>query len=75
MLLDLNLPDLPGAEVLRRLRESPESADVPVVVVTADASKGLRDALLDVGAQAFLTKPIDVVELLGVVDSILARRP
>ena len=75
VLLDLNLPDLPGAEVLRRLRESPESADVPVVVVTADASKGLRDALLDVGAQAFLTKPIDVVELLGVVDSILARRP
>ena len=44
ILLDLHLPDLPGRQVLRRLRSYPETRDVPVFVVTADASHGVADS-------------------------------
>jgi PAS domain S-box-containing protein len=70
VLLDLHLPDMPGEEVLQRLRTDPETVDIPVVVLTADTRPGLRTSLRDQGAQAMLTKPLDVKELLGVLDAI-----
>ncbi len=68
ILLDLDLPDMPGHEVLRRLRGDRRTAAVPIVVVSADATPGQVKALLGDGANAYLTKPIDVLELLDVVD-------
>jgi len=68
--LDLHLPDMPGMEVLRRLRAGPKTADVPVVILTADATPGLISRLLEQGARALLTKPLDVTELLALVDAI-----
>jgi CheY-like chemotaxis protein len=74
VLLDLHLPDMPGEEVLRRLQSSPKAAEIPVVVLSADARPGLIQRLLDQGARAFLTKPLDVKELLELVDTIAAER-
>jgi PAS domain S-box-containing protein len=74
ILLDLQLPDMSGQEVLGRLRANPETADVPVVVLSADVRPRLIGQLLDQGARAFLTKPLDVKELLGLVDTIAAER-
>jgi PAS domain S-box-containing protein len=68
ILLDLHLPDLPGAEVLRLLREDAATADIPVAVVSADATQGQVDRLLESGALDYLTKPIDVAALLALVD-------
>jgi CheY-like chemotaxis protein/anti-sigma regulatory factor (Ser/Thr protein kinase) len=71
ILLDLHLPDLHGAEVLRRLKANPATAQTPVVIVSADATPGQIQRLLAAGAHAYLTKPLDVRQLLALVDDIL----
>jgi len=74
VLLDLHLPDMPGQEVLRRLRANPSTADVPVVILSADARPSQIERMLDQGARAFLTKPLDVKELLTLLDTMVAER-
>ena len=71
VLLDLHLPDISGEEVLQRLRDDPVTAKIPVVIVSADATPGQIQRLLNAGALAYLTKPIDVAELLGMLDDHL----
>jgi CheY-like chemotaxis protein len=70
ILLDLHLPDMPGQEVLRRLRANPRTAEIPVVVLSADARPSLIKNLLDQGVRAFMTKPLDVKELLDLLDGV-----
>jgi PAS domain S-box-containing protein len=74
VLLDLHLPDMPGEEVLRRLRVDPKTADVPVVILSADARPDLVTRLLKQGVRAFLTKPLDVKELFALLDTIAAEQ-
>jgi CheY-like chemotaxis protein len=73
LLLDLNLPDMPGEEVLRRLRARPETVNVPVVVLSADSTSRNITRLLESGAEAYLTKPLNVPQFLHVVDRLLAE--
>jgi len=73
ILLDLNLVDLPGVEVLKMLRDDPETADIPVAIVSADAMPRQVQRLLSSGAVAYLTKPIDIHRLLEVVDDAVAQ--
>lgn len=73
ILLDLHLPDLPGEEVLRRLRETPQTRSIPVVVISADAIPAQVERLLAAGAQAYLTKPLDVRQFLTILDQILVE--
>jgi len=73
VLLDLNLVDLPGSEVLQILRDDPLTADIPVAIVSADAMPRQVQRLLSSGAVAYLTKPIDIHRLLEVVDDAVAR--
>ena len=74
ILLDVNLPDISGSEVLRRLRSDVRTADIPVVVVSADATQDRVRHLLASGAAAYLTKPIDVVRLMGVIEETMRER-
>jgi CheY-like chemotaxis protein len=74
VLLDLHLPDMHGGEVLRRLRADPRTARVPVVVISADATPRTVEALRAGGADAFLTKPLDVRAFLATVERALAGR-
>ena len=60
VLMDLQLPGIDGMEALRRLRESPRTADVPVVAVTAQAMKQDRERALDAGFNGYIEKPISV---------------
>jgi signal transduction histidine kinase/AmiR/NasT family two-component response regulator len=71
ILLDLHLPDIDGAEVLKRMREIPSLEKTPVVIVTADATDEQRDRLLAAGAQEYITKPLRLKRLLQVVDAYL----
>lgn len=73
ILLDLNLPDVPGSEVLADLKSDPATKDIPVVVLSADATAGQFDRLVKAGASDFLTKPLDVRHVLAVVDETLAE--
>ena len=70
ILLDLHLPDLPGAEVLARLRDDPSTADIPVLVLSADATRGQQARLVEQGATAYVTKPLDVRAFLSVLDRV-----
>jgi CheY-like chemotaxis protein len=72
ILLDLNLPDIHGSEVLRRLQQEPVTAKVPVVVLSADATPSQIERLLTAGARNYLTKPFDIDPFLAVVDEMVA---
>jgi CheY-like chemotaxis protein len=73
VILDLHLPDLNGDEILLRLRADSRTADIPVVVYSADATERQVARLLEAGAVAFLTKPARVTEFLAMLDSVLDR--
>nr|MBA2744385.1 response regulator [Chthoniobacterales bacterium] len=64
-LLDLHLPDIPGWEVLAHLKAGETTQNVPVVVISADATARQMKRLLAAGAHTYLTKPVDVVEFPG----------
>ncbi|TMI87914.1 MAG: response regulator [Bacillati bacterium ANGP1] len=74
ILLDLQLPDIPGDEVLRRLRETPETRHIPVIVISADATPGQIDRLRAAGAWQYLTKPFDVKKFLSLLDEALKEQ-
>ncbi|HEX2208684.1 MAG TPA: PAS domain S-box protein [Longimicrobium sp.] len=71
VLLDLHLPDLNGEEVLRRLRADPRTAHIPVVIISADATRDSLDRLRALGADAYLTKPLDLDEFLATLGTHL----
>jgi CheY-like chemotaxis protein len=71
ILLDLHLPDIQGDDVLRRLKDDPRTAPIPVVMLSADATHGRLERLVaDGGAADYLTKPFDVSRLLAVIDTL-----
>jgi signal transduction histidine kinase/CheY-like chemotaxis protein len=70
ILLDLDLPDLPGAEVLARLKADPQISDTPVVIVSAEVSAEQLERLKAQGASAYIPKPIDIDALLGVIEHL-----
>jgi len=70
--LDLHLPDTPGDEVLRRLWEDTRTHEIPVIVLSADATLSQSRRLMATGAKAYLTKPLDVSKMLALIDERLA---
>ncbi|MGH2759146.1 MAG: response regulator transcription factor [Actinomycetota bacterium] len=71
---DVMMPGIDGLEVVRRLRAQPDTAGVPLVVVSAKAQRADVKAGLELGADAYVTKPFDPSELLTVVSDLLAKR-
>jgi CheY-like chemotaxis protein len=60
-----------GKEVLEDLKQDPGTNDIPVVIVSADATPRRIDELLECGARAYLTKPLDIRRFLEVVEESL----
>jgi CheY-like chemotaxis protein len=71
ILLDLDLPDIHGSEVLLTLQKDPATAGIPVIVVSADATPSQIERMLAAGAHNYLTKPFDIPRLLIMVEKIL----
>jgi two-component system cell cycle response regulator DivK len=71
ILLDINLPDIDGYEVARRLRKStkPELAYIPIIAVTANALKGDAERALEAGCDVYMSKPINIRELWARVEA------
>jgi CheY-like chemotaxis protein len=74
VLLDLHLPDINGDEVLRLLRADPGTQAIPVVILSADANDRQIQRLLEAGATAYLTKPLDIHTLVATVDEMMPRQ-
>jgi PAS domain S-box-containing protein len=73
LLLDLHLPDIQGDEILRQLRADPRMERLPIVMISADATAAQVERLHALGADDYLTKPIDVRKFLAIVDVIRPR--
>ena len=73
ILLDINLPDIDGYEVTRRLRASAKTAlaSTPIIVVTANAMKGDAQKALAAGCTVYMAKPINIMELLENVEKFV----
>jgi CheY-like chemotaxis protein/anti-sigma regulatory factor (Ser/Thr protein kinase) len=69
ILLDLHLPDIPGWEVLSELQQHDATRNIPVVIISADATARQIDRLMSAGARAYLTKPIDMTEFFRAIDA------
>ncbi|QXT40959.1 diguanylate cyclase [Gymnodinialimonas ceratoperidinii] len=71
ILLDLMMPDMSGLEVCRALKAEPETADIPIVLITALCDRAAKMEGLEAGADDFLCKPVEEVTLLARVRSLL----
>jgi len=72
VLLDLNLPDIHGSEVLQILQSNAQTTGLPVVVLSAAANSTQIERLLAAGARNYLTKPFDIDHFLAVVDEFIS---
>jgi len=72
VLLDLGLPDIPGLDVLRRIKASPTTAPVPVVALTGRDDEVDRAALMAAGCAAYLVKPVDTQQLIRSIPGYIA---
>ncbi len=73
ILLDINLPDIDGYEVARRIRakDTPYTTNVPIIAVTANALKGDAEKALAAGCNVYMSKPINIRELWARVEAFL----
>jgi len=74
ILLDINLPEIDGYELARRLRSMPNLQAVPILAITANVMRGDRERSLAAGCSGYIQKPIDVDRLPEQVRSVLADR-
>jgi DNA-binding response OmpR family regulator len=75
ILLDIMMPEMDGYEVARRLREKPETANIPIIMFTAKSQTEDKIQGLEAGADAYITKPTQPRELFAQVKAILKRAP
>lgn len=76
LLLDIHMPVMDGIQALKILRRSNKPyRDIPVIALTADAMTGDRERFLGLGANGYVTKPIDQGDLLGAIARLDVRRP
>ena len=75
ILLDLHLPDMSGVDLLTALRDEPSTSEIPVVVVSADATRDQMENLRARGVVDYVTKPFEVRELMALIDGYAAGNP
>jgi two-component system, cell cycle response regulator DivK len=73
VLMDVQLPGIDGVEALARLRDDERTASIPVLALTAQAMHGDRERFLAAGFDGYLSKPVDVAELLRTVEEYCKR--
>ncbi len=72
ILLDLMMPRMNGWEVIRQLKDSESTRDIPVIIVTGKVDHETRSKIMEMGASDFVTKPFDVIELRKMIRDKLA---
>ncbi len=70
ILLDLQMPKIDGKEVLSRLRSTPATSKIPIMILTASDNSGDMDSCHELGADGYLNKPLDVDQLFGMIRNI-----
>ncbi len=73
MLVDIMMPDMDGYETIREVRALPQFADLPIIAVTAKAMKGDRQKCIQAGASDYVSKPVDIDQLISVLRVSIRR--
>lgn len=73
ILLDIQLPEIDGVEVARRLKSNPETRSIPIIAITAHAMKGYGESLIKQGFSAYVSKPFVMNEFLEVIKGFLSK--
>ncbi len=71
ILLDIQLPDIMGTEVLKMIRESEIEFSIPIIAVTSYAMSGDREKLLAAGCDGYIEKPIDPMLFMGQIKMVI----
>ncbi|QDV89253.1 Response regulator PleD [Phycisphaerae bacterium RAS2] len=74
MLLDIMMPKMSGFEVCKKIKADPATKDIPVILVTALHEMGDQERGVEMGADDFLTKPVNRVDLIARIQAQLAKR-
>jgi len=73
MLVDIMMPEMDGYETMQEIRKLPQYRNLPLIAVTAKAMKGDREKCLEAGATDYVSKPVDIDQLLAVLRVQLGR--
>jgi two-component system chemotaxis response regulator CheY len=73
VITDINMPNIGGIELLGLLRERPDTRFTPVIVLTTESQKNLRDKALAAGASGWIVKPFEPASLVAVVRRFIGR--
>ncbi len=71
ILMDMSLPEIDGWEATRRVREAPETRNIPIIALTAHAMSGDREKAMAAGCNDYDTKPVELERLLGKIAALL----
>lgn len=71
ILMDIQLPEISGLEVTKRIKADRDLYHIPIIAVTAFAMKDDEEKILRAGCQAYISKPISIADFLGAVDKFL----
>jgi CheY-like chemotaxis protein len=74
MILDINMPEVTGLDLLEFLRRRNESRNLPVVMLSTEASDVMIDRARELGADAYVSKPVTIEELERAMDEALNKR-
>jgi two-component system cell cycle response regulator DivK len=74
ILMDLRMPRMDGFEAIKLLRSDPETADIPIIAISAWASAKHKERALDAGADEHFTKPVDLSRLIETINRFLSRQ-
>ena len=73
ILMDINMPNVSGLDATRKLRETPECVNTPIVALTANITQSMLDEAMNAGCDGYITKPIDIdklpVQIMGYIQN------
>lgn len=73
ILMDIQLPEISGLEVTRKIKADPEVNEIPIIAVTAFAMKDDEEKILRAGCEAYISKPISIINFLETVKQFLNK--
>lgn len=74
IIMDLSMPEMDGWTAIRLIKESAQISYIPVIALTAHALPGDRQRAMDSGCDEYVTKPMDLLELIETVDSWISKQ-